>query len=176
MSLFRWLERKGQFTASPSGERGYSSANTEVQKVEAQHHRKRGACYVCYYQFSVNCQSLKLIFTNISVTPKTLNIFSANISRFIVPLLDYLNVVTNSKDYRTVVELRNVIISLILHCLPFLLHQGKKSLTRWQSKAYIVIALGLCSTHGSMCDIIYTPGSSSFSCVRCIYQGAWEWG
>ena len=40
--------RKGELTASPSGRRGYSFANTEVQKVEAQHHRKRGACYVCH--------------------------------------------------------------------------------------------------------------------------------
>ena len=39
---------KGELTASSSGRRGYSSANTEVQKVEAQHHRKRGACYVCH--------------------------------------------------------------------------------------------------------------------------------
>ena len=35
-------------------------------------------------KFSVNCQSLKLISANMSVTPKTLNIFSANISRFTV--------------------------------------------------------------------------------------------
>ena len=40
----------GEKESSPPllvGEQGYSSANMEVQKVEAQHHRKRGACYVC---------------------------------------------------------------------------------------------------------------------------------
>ena len=47
MSLFHWLEKKGSSLLPLVGDEATSSVDKEVQKVEAQHHRKRGACYVC---------------------------------------------------------------------------------------------------------------------------------
>ena len=47
MSLFRWLEKKESSPFLLVGDEAMSSTKKEVQKIESQHHRKRGA----YFQY-----------------------------------------------------------------------------------------------------------------------------
>ena len=68
-----------------------SAVNKEVEKADAQHHKKRGtyhhyddeirakiAKYLCRYEL------LKFIFAKMSIILEMLNILAANISRFTV--------------------------------------------------------------------------------------------